>query len=110
VPVWLRWFVTFHLVVFGWMLFRSPNLEIFRQFVSRLFDPGPATLFTVPIGLIIVVVIGLQLVPERLVERVQVRIERTDPVLLGAALAVVIALVGATVSSQGVAPFIYFRF
>jgi hypothetical protein len=31
-------------------------------------------------------------------------------VLLGAGLAVVIALVGATVSSQGVAPFIYFRF
>jgi hypothetical protein len=41
---------------------------------------------------------------------VQVRIESLRPVLLGAALAVVIALAGATVSSQGVAPFIYFRF
>jgi alginate O-acetyltransferase complex protein AlgI len=41
---------------------------------------------------------------------VQVRIESVRPVLLGAGLAIVIALVGATVSSQGVAPFIYFRF
>jgi len=39
-----------------------------------------------------------------------VRIERLQPIVLGAALAVVIALVAATVSSQGVAPFIYFRF
>ena len=42
--------------------------------------------------------------------RLQVRIERLQPVVLGAGLAVVIALVAATVSSQGVAPFIYFRF
>jgi alginate O-acetyltransferase complex protein AlgI len=110
VPVWLRWVITFHLVVFGWILFRSPTLAIFGDFVSRLFTPGPVTLLTVPVALMILVVIGLQLVPENIVERVQVRIERARPVLLGAALAVTIAIVGATVSSQGVAPFIYFRF
>jgi alginate O-acetyltransferase complex protein AlgI len=109
-PAWLRWAVTFHLVVFGWILFRSPNMEIFETYISRMLDPGPATLFTVPIALMILAVIGLQLAPERTVERVQVRIESTNPVLLGAGLAVVIALVAATVSSQGVAPFIYFRF
>ena len=27
-PIWLRWFVTF-LVVFAWILFRSPDLEVF---------------------------------------------------------------------------------
>jgi hypothetical protein len=97
-------------VVFGWILFRSPSLAIFGDFISRLFVPGSMTLLTVPIGLMILVVVGLQLVPENIVERVQVRIERANPVLLGAALAVTIALVGATVSSQGVAPFIYFRF
>jgi len=110
IPGWVRWAVTFHLVVLGWILFRSPNLDIFGSFVARMFEPGPATLFTVPIALVIVAVIGLQLVPERTVERVQVRIERTNPMVLGAGLAVVIALVAATVSSQGVAPFIYFRF
>src|SRR3954468_9456976 len=45
VPVWLRWLVTFHLVVFGWILFRSPNLTIAGDYISRLFTPGPATLF-----------------------------------------------------------------
>lgn len=110
IPGWVRWAVTFQLVVFGWILFRSPNMDIFGTFIERMFEPGPATLFTVPIALMVVAVIGLQLVPERTVERVQVRIERTNPVLLGAGLAVVIALVAATVSGQGVAPFIYFRF
>ncbi|MBE2319170.1 MBOAT family protein [Solirubrobacter sp. CPCC 204708] len=109
-PAWFRWGVTFHLVVFGWILFRSPDMDIFGAYVARMVEPGPATLFTVPIALMVLAVIGLQLVPERTVERVQVRIERTNPVVLGAGLAVVIALVAATVSSQGVAPFIYFRF
>src|SRR3954453_7683083 len=109
-PGWLRWFVTFHLVVFGWILFRSTSLGAAGEFFAGLVHPGSATLFTLPVGLMIVVVVGLQLLPERGVERVQVRIERLQPVLLGAGLAVVIALVAATVSAQGVAPFIYFRF
>jgi alginate O-acetyltransferase complex protein AlgI len=55
-------------------------------------------------------VIGLQLLPSQPLERLQVSIERLRPVLLGAALAVLIVLVAATVPSQGVPPFIYFRF
>jgi D-alanyl-lipoteichoic acid acyltransferase DltB (MBOAT superfamily) len=109
-PAWLRWFVTFHLVVFGWILFRSTSLPAAGKYFSGLLEPGSATLFTIPVALMIVVVIGAQLLPERGVERFQVRIERVRPVLLGAGLAIVIALVAATVSSQGVAPFIYFRF
>jgi D-alanyl-lipoteichoic acid acyltransferase DltB (MBOAT superfamily) len=109
-PGWLRWLVTFHLIVFGWILFRSQSVGLAGEFLSRLFVPGPATLWSAPVVLAIVVVVGLQLFPERWIERVQVRIERVRPVLLGAALAVLIILVGATVSSQGVAPFIYFRF
>src|SRR3954447_5066632 len=109
-PGWLRWLVTFHLIVFGWILFRSPSLNVAGDFLSHMVKPGSFTLLTLPVALWIVVVIGLQLLPENLIERAQVRIESVRPVLLGAGLAVVIALVGATVSSQGVAPFIYFRF
>jgi len=110
VPVWLRWFITFHLVVFGWILFRSQSLGLAGQFISRLFVSGPATLWSVPVVLAILVVIGLQLLPSKGVEGFQARIERIQPVILGTGLAVVIAFVGATVSSHGVAPFIYFRF
>ena len=38
------------------------------------------------------------------------RIEAMRPVALGVGLALVIVIVGATVPSQGVPPFIYFRF
>ena len=54
--------------------------------------------------------IGLQLLPERPMEGIELRIGRLQPLLLGAALALVVLIVGATVPSQGVPPFIYFRF
>jgi alginate O-acetyltransferase complex protein AlgI len=109
-PGWLRWFVTFHLVVFGWILFRSENLHLVGSFLSRLGHPGSLTLLTVPVALAVVVAIGLQLVPQGPVSKFQLRLERLPAPALGFALAILIVLVGATVSSQGVAPFIYFRF
>jgi hypothetical protein len=109
-PGWLRWFVTFHLIVLGWVLFRSESVSLAGTFLSRLKVPGPATLWAAPVVLAIAGVIGLQLLPARPVERLQVRLERLNPVALGAGLAVLVAFTAATVSGQGVAPFIYFRF
>ena len=109
-PGWLRWLVTFHLIVFGWILFRSTSLDAFDTFLSRLTVPGAATLWTAPVLAAILVVIGLQLLPPRPLERLQARVECLRPAVLGSGLAVVIAFAGATVSSQGVPPFIYFRF
>jgi alginate O-acetyltransferase complex protein AlgI len=109
-PRWLRWLVTFHLIVLGWILFRSQSLADFGTILSRLTVPGDATLWTVPAVAIVLAVIGLQLLPERPLEWLRLRIESLRPVALGAGLAVTIALVGAMVPSQGVPPFIYFRF
>ena len=109
-PVWLKWLVTFHLVVFGWILFRSQTLGMAGTFLGRLVVPGPATLWTWPVVAAVVVVIGLQLTPGRRLERLEIALGRVRPAVVGAALAVLIAFVGATVSGQGVAPFIYFRF
>jgi hypothetical protein len=109
-PAWLRWLVTFHLIVFAWILFRSQDLSVFGDFMGQLTESGSATLLTVPALLAIVAVIGAQLLPPRPVEQLQLRIERARPLALAAGLAVVILLVGATVPSQGVPPFIYFQF
>ncbi len=109
-PGWLRWLVTFHLIVFGWILFRSQSLTLLGVFLSRLFVPGPLTLWTAPVLIAIALTIGLQLLPPQPLERLQVAIERLRPLVLGAGLAVVIVFVAATVPSQGVPPFIYFRF
>jgi alginate O-acetyltransferase complex protein AlgI len=109
-PSWLRWLVTFHLVVLGWIVFRSPSLAIAGDVLAQLFTPGPATLWTVPVLAAVLVVIGMQLLPPDFVERVQVRIERLQPAIMGFGLAVVTIFAAATVPSHGVAPFIYFRF
>jgi D-alanyl-lipoteichoic acid acyltransferase DltB (MBOAT superfamily) len=109
-PSWVKWLVTFHLIVFGWILFRSESLDLAGTFLSRLTVPGAASLATVPVIVAIAAVIGLQLLPSRRVEGLQVRLERLNPVALGAGLAVLVAFAAATVSGQGVAPFIYFRF
>jgi D-alanyl-lipoteichoic acid acyltransferase DltB (MBOAT superfamily) len=110
VPAWLRWLVTFHLVVFGWILFRSPSLSLVGTFLSRLAAPGAATLWTLPVVAAVVGVVALQLAPAGILGTLRTRFEGLSPLALGAGLAVLIAFVGATVPSQGVAPFIYFRF
>jgi alginate O-acetyltransferase complex protein AlgI len=109
-PGWLRWLVTFHLIVFGWVLFRAQSLADVGTFLSRLAVPSHPTLWSAPVLIAIVLVIGLQILPPNPLERMQVWIERQRPVLMGAGLAAVVAVAGATVPSQGVPPFIYFRF
>jgi alginate O-acetyltransferase complex protein AlgI len=109
-PAWLRWLITFHLICFGWILFRSQGLGLVGDFLSRLFTPGPATLWTAPVLAAILVVIGTQLLPPRPLDALRTTIERARPATLGVAMAVLILFVAATVPSQGVPPFIYFRF
>ncbi|HET8759164.1 MAG TPA: MBOAT family protein [Solirubrobacteraceae bacterium] len=109
-PRWLKWLVMFHLVVFSWILFRSQSLDLAGAFFRQLTVPGAATLWTLPAVVAIAGVVGLQLLPADAVERMQVRLEKRPPLALAGALGLVVIVCGATVSGQGVAPFIYFRF
>ncbi len=109
-PAWASWALVFHGVVAAWVLFRAPDLEIAGTFFSRLVEPGAATLWTVPAVGLILATLGAQLLPERLGPELRARFEGLHPAALGAGLAVVVVLVSATVPSQGVPPFIYFRF
>jgi hypothetical protein len=96
--------------VFGWILFRSETLERAGEFMGQLTEPGPATLWSFPVVLAIVAVIGFQLLPERPLERLRIWVADLRPAVLGPALAVTVAMVSATVPSQAVPPFIYFQF
>jgi D-alanyl-lipoteichoic acid acyltransferase DltB (MBOAT superfamily) len=109
-PGWVRWLVTFHLVVLGWIVFRAQSLNDLETLLSRLAVITRPTLWSAGVLGAIVLVVGLQWLPPDWLERVQVRIESLRPALLGVGLAVVIVLAGATVPAQGVPPFIYFRF
>ena len=109
-PRWLAWLVVFNVVCLAWIPFRAPDLTLAGSFVSRFADWGPATLWTAPIVIVTFLVIGLQLLPARPMDALRVRFEQLHPVARGASMACVILLVAATVSSQGVPPFIYFSF
>jgi len=109
-PMWLRWFIVFHVFVLALVIFRASTIGIAMTFLGRMLQPGPATLWTFPIVAVIVGMIAYQCVPQRPLDELRVRIEQLHPVALGASMAAVILLVAATVSSQGVPPFIYFQF
>jgi alginate O-acetyltransferase complex protein AlgI len=109
-PKPVAWFVVFNIVCLAWIPFRAPDLTLAGSFVSRFADWGPATLWTAPIVILTFLVIGLQLLPAKPMDALRVRFEGLHPVALGASMACVILLVAATVSSQGVPPFIYFSF
>jgi D-alanyl-lipoteichoic acid acyltransferase DltB (MBOAT superfamily) len=110
IPAWVRWLVVFHIVVFGWILFRSPDLGVVSAFLGAIFSPGAATLVTPLVVIAVVVVIGGQLLPPRPLDAIRLRLEALPWGALGVALAVVIVVVASTVPSQGVPPFIYFQF
>ncbi len=109
-PKWLAWFLVFHIVVLAWIPFRAPDLDLAGAFYGRFLDWGPATLWTAPIVIVTFLVIGLQLLPTKPMDAVRVWFEGLHPAALGLSMATVIMLVAATVSSQGVPPFIYFSF
>ncbi|MEA2220274.1 MAG: alginate O-acetyltransferase complex protein AlgI [Solirubrobacteraceae bacterium] len=109
-PRWLKWVIVFHVVVLAWIPFRAPDLSLAGAFASRLADWGPPTLWSAPVVFVVLLVIGLQLLPTRPMDELRVRFENLHPAALGASMAVVTVLVTATVSSQGVPPFIYFQF
>ena len=109
-PGWLRWLVTFHLVVLGWIIFRAQGIGTVWTFLSRLGSPGAPTLWTLPVLLAIAVAIGPQLLPPRPLSRLQDRLGTLKPAIVAVGVAVLILFVAATVPTDGVPPFIYFRF
>jgi alginate O-acetyltransferase complex protein AlgI len=109
-PGWLGWILTFNFVVLGWVFFRATSMGNAWTFLSRLTVWQSPVNWTIPALSAVVIVIGLQLAPARPFERLQAWAGRLRPVVLGIAFAVLVPFVAATVPSQGVPPFIYFRF
>jgi D-alanyl-lipoteichoic acid acyltransferase DltB (MBOAT superfamily) len=108
--VWVRRLIVFHGVVLAWVLFRSSSLDVAGTFIGRLAHPAAAQLWSPLVLALVIGVLAVQLAPERPLARLRIRFESLQPAMLGAALAVTVLVVAATVSSQGVPPFIYFRF
>ena len=109
-PGWLRWFITFHIVVLAWIVFRAPELSVASELFAQLGEWGEASAITWTTLAVVAATIGFQLLPERETGELRLRVERLHPAAMGAALAVIVVMVAATVPTQGVPPFIYFAF
>jgi alginate O-acetyltransferase complex protein AlgI len=109
-PPAVAWVVTFLFVTLAWIPFRAPNLDTAWAFGRRLVTPGAATVLTPGIAAAVVGVLALQLAPERPLDALRERLVALPPAVLGASLAVAVALVAAAVPGNAVPPFIYFQF
>jgi len=110
---WTQRIVTFNLVCFAWVFFRSESLENAFDLLRQLVDPShwfePAPLVT--LGVLLAIAAGLveQYIPRQAWGRAMARFSYLMPVVQGLVLGVVLLLTN-TMGPAGVAPFIYFRF
>ena len=111
---WVRWrrrIITFNIVCFAWIFFRSDSVASAWDVITQLFTAWgqPSPLVTTWVVLAIVVGIGSQYLPARIPQAIMARFSRVgiamQIVVLAAALMATHAM-----GPQGVAPFIYFRF
>ncbi|HLX89560.1 MAG TPA: MBOAT family O-acyltransferase [Acidimicrobiales bacterium] len=100
---------TFHLVCFGWLLFRSDSLQSAGALLSRLTSFGRAPLVTPLLVLTLAGTIAAQFLRATTVAQVQRAFGRQRLAVQGAILGGAL-LVITTLGPQGVAPFIYYRF
>ena len=88
-PGWLKWFITFHIVVLAWIVFRAADLSAAGELFAQLTDWGAASVITWTSAAVVVATIGFQLLPERETGELRLRVERLHPAAMGAALAMV---------------------
>jgi D-alanyl-lipoteichoic acid acyltransferase DltB (MBOAT superfamily) len=106
---WLSRLLLFHAVCLGWVFFRSPSFDIADQVLGNLTTPGPLTLASMPVILVLIVGLSGQYLPRRLLLGLEIGVARLPSLFRGAALAgalFAIQVLGPT----GVSPFIYFQF
>jgi len=105
--------ITFTIVCFAWIFFRSESFSTAEQMLGRLFDPAywfePAPLVTVGVLLAITAGILEQYVPRDTWGRLMARFSNLAPVAQGLMLGASLLVIN-TMGPRGVAPFIYFRF
>jgi alginate O-acetyltransferase complex protein AlgI len=112
--VWIRaWkrFVTFQVVCFAWIFFRSDSVADAWDMIVRLFTAWgePSELVTGGVLLAIAVGIGSQYLPRRLPLALMARFSRLP--VPAQAVVLSLALLGVhAMGPEGVAPFIYFQF
>ena len=109
-PVWLAWFITFHVVCLAWVFFRSPNLTTAFDMLGQIGASGPSPLVTLPMVFLTVAAIAMQALPSGWWRQAEGWLVRQPVAAQGVAFGVLLVVADAAVGQQGVAPFIYYQF
>lgn len=108
-------FLTFHLVCFGWILFRADSMKTVGEILSQIFTNFHPEVFSQFIegykGVFILMVTGyiLHFMPKRMENALQ-GVVTHSPLLLQAVMLAVAIFIVIQFKSAGVQPFIYFQF
>jgi D-alanyl-lipoteichoic acid acyltransferase DltB (MBOAT superfamily) len=103
--------VTFQIVCFAWIFFRSDSFADAWSLIERLFTAWgePSPLVSGGVLAAIAVGVGSQYLPRRFPLVLMARFSRL-PIPAQAAVLSLVLLVTHTMGPEGVAPFIYFQF
>ncbi|UPY36314.1 MBOAT family O-acyltransferase [Sediminicoccus sp. KRV36] len=106
----LRWVITFHIVVIGFVLFRAHDLAGFGAMLGGVFNlDAPNESVTWRLLALALLGLSFHVWPADLRQRIEALLRRLPPVLLGLLVGVALLLI-LLAGPEGVAPFIYFQF
>lgn len=109
-PTWIGVFVTFHVVVLGWIFFRAADLAGAIGYLRGIGAGDLRNTLVSPLSLLLVVSgLAIHAVPPQGVQAVAVRIRKWPAPMLGLAVGATILIIDA-MRPAGVAPFIYYQF
>lgn len=107
--------VTFHLVCFGWILFRADSMQTVGEMLTQIFTNFHPEVFTQFVmgykGVFVLMVVGyiLHFMPKSAENSLQAVVTRS-PLLVQAVMLAIAIFVVVQFKSAGVQPFIYFQF
>jgi len=106
----VAWLITFHLVCFSWIFFRSQTFESAIDYFRVMFSLQSFAITMTPLVAMMFVFGALtQIIPDRLQSSVEAWYDRAS-ILLKIAVPVIVIWIIAAASPDGVPPFIYFQF
>jgi alginate O-acetyltransferase complex protein AlgI len=106
----VRWAITFHIVVFAFVLFRAHDLAGFGAMMTGLFAFDlPSESATWRLLALVLLGLSFHFWPADLRERIEARARHLPPLMLGVLAGAALLLI-LQAGPEGVAPFIYFQF
>ncbi|HWL47090.1 MAG TPA: MBOAT family protein [Sphingomonadaceae bacterium] len=102
--------ITFHIVLLGWIFFRSESFEGAIAYLGGIGRGDLTSTVATPLALVLILLgTAIHFTPPRLAQGMALRLRRVNAPLLGLAVGVTILVVDA-MRFEGVAPFIYYQF